>query len=110
VPDPPIKIDFSQMFGSVSNVKLRGGVVGKVCTVLLVLAAATAAISWAARSVWVSILALILLFGLCAVVLWRLLSFADRHPQAALFEGAEFLAHEQMQLAACRTLGEDFLK
>jgi hypothetical protein len=31
-------------------------------------------------------------------MLWRLINFADRNPQAALFEGAEFLAHEQMRL------------
>jgi hypothetical protein len=34
--------------------------------------------------------------GTCFPLLWRLISFAERHPQAALFEGAEFLAHEQM--------------
>lgn len=85
------------MFGSISNVKLRGGVVGKVCTVLLSVAAATAIIAWAAHSVWVCVFALALLFGLCFPILWRLIGFAERHPQAALFEGAEFLAHEQMQ-------------
>ena len=86
------------MFGSVSKIKLRGGVVGKVCTVLVVVAVAMAAIAWAARLVWVSVLALVLIFILCFPLLWRLIRFAEKNPQAALFEGAEFLAHEQMQL------------
>ena len=85
------------MFGSISNVKLRGGVVGKVCTVLIVVAAAMAVIAWAVKIVWVSVLALTFLFLLCFPILWRLLTFAEKNPQAALFEGAEFLAHEQMQ-------------
>jgi hypothetical protein len=59
---------------------------------------AAAAIAWAAHSVWVCVLALALLFGTGFPLLWRLVSFAERHPQAALFEGAEFLAHEQMQM------------
>jgi hypothetical protein len=30
-------------------------------------------------------------------MLWRLINFADKNPQAALMEGAEFLAHAQME-------------
>lgn len=48
--------------------------------------------------VWVSVLALVLVFTLCFALLWRLVSFADRNPQAALLEGAEFLVHEQIRL------------
>jgi hypothetical protein len=86
------------MFKSVSNVKLRGGVVGKVCTVLIVASLSMAIIAWAVHVVWVSILALVFVFVLCFPLLWRLISFAEKNPQAALFEGAEFLAHEQMHL------------
>lgn len=71
---------------------------GKVCTVLIVIAAAMAVIAWAVHMVWVSVLALALLFLLSFPLLWRLINFAEKNPQAALFEGAEFLAHEQMQL------------
>lgn len=98
MPEPAIKIDFEQMIGSISKVKLRGGVVGKVCTVLIVIAVATAIIAYVAHSIWVCVLALVLLFGTALPILLRLLTFADKNPQAALFEGAEFLAHEQMQM------------
>lgn len=70
---------------------------GKVCTVLVVVSVSMAVIAWAAKLVWVSIIALGLLFLLCFPILWKLLNFAEKNPQAALFEGAEFLAHEQMQ-------------
>jgi hypothetical protein len=33
-------------------------------------------------------------------MLWRLINFANDNPQAAILEGAEFLIHEQMELAA----------
>jgi len=29
-------------------------------------------------------------------MLWRVINFADRNPQAALLEGSEFLMHERM--------------
>ena len=57
-----------------------------------------AVIASAVHMVWVSVLALALLFLLSFPLLWRLINFAEKNPQAALFEGAEFLAHEQMQL------------
>lgn len=45
----------------VSRLKLPGGLVGKVCTTLIVVAPSMAAIAWAVKPTWVSALAL--LFG-----------------------------------------------
>ena len=81
---------------NVSKIKLSGGVVGKVCTTLIVIALCTAIICFSAGKVWVSILALILLFSLSFAMLWKVISFADKNPQAALLEGAEFLVHQQI--------------
>lgn len=36
------------------------------------------------------------MFFLCFPMLWRLISFADKNPQAAILEGAEFLLHQQL--------------
>jgi len=41
-----------------------------------------------------------LIFIFAFVILWRLINFANKNPQAALLEGAEFLVHEQIELAA----------
>jgi hypothetical protein len=90
--------DLQSIIRNVSKIRLPGGMVGKVCTVLIVVAVAIAAIAWSVKVVWVSVLALVLLFLLCFVMLWRVISFADRNPQAAILEGAEFLMHEQMML------------
>jgi CHASE2 domain-containing sensor protein len=83
---------------NVSKIKLKGGVVGKVSVVLIVVSLAMAAIAWSVRVPWISVVALVLLFVLSFVMLWRLVSFADKNPQAALLEGAEFLVHEQITL------------
>ncbi len=91
-------IELQSILNSVSKIKLSGGMVGKVCVVLVIVAICLAAISWSVRIVWVSILAVVLLFLLCFVMLWRVISFADRNPQAALLEGAEFLMHEKLML------------
>jgi hypothetical protein len=89
--------DISAWVERVSKVKIGGGVVGKVTTVLIFICISTALIAWAARLWWVSLVGLVLMFGLCAPLLWRLVNFAERNPYAALFEGAELLAHERMK-------------
>jgi hypothetical protein len=47
--------DISGMFARVSNVRLRGGVVGKVSTVLIAVCLAMAIISWSVRLWWISL-------------------------------------------------------
>jgi hypothetical protein len=81
-----------------SKVRLRGGVVGKVAAVLICFCGAMAAIAATSHLWWVSLICAILLFVLCFPLLWRLVSFAERNPYAALFEGAELLAHERLKL------------
>ena len=90
--------DLQSILHTASKITLPGGVVGKVCKVLIVIAFAFAAIAWSVKVVWVSVTGLAMLFLLCFVILWRLVSFADRNPQAAILEGAEFLMHEQLRL------------
>ncbi len=90
--------DLQGMLHTASKITLPGGVVGKVCKTLIVAALAFAAIAWSVKVVWVSVTALVLLFVMSFVILWRLVSFADRNPQAAILEGAEFLMHEQLRL------------
>lgn len=95
--------DLHKIMESASKITLPGGVVGKVCKVLIFVAVAFAAIAWSVKVVWVSVVALCLLFCLCLPILWRLLTFADRNPQAAILEGAEFLVHEQLRLGTKET-------
>jgi hypothetical protein len=90
--------DLHSIVDTASKITLPGGVVGKVCKVLIFIALAFAAIVWSVKVVWVSVTALVMLFLLCFVILWRLVTFADRNPQAAILEGAEFLMHEQLRL------------
>ena len=91
-------MDFNSMLDTASKIKLSGGMVGKVCKVLIIVALAMAVIAWSVKLVWVSVLAICLLFVLCLVILWRVISFAIKNPQAAIMEGAEFLLHEQLML------------
>lgn len=90
--------DIQAWFERLSKVRLRGGVVGKVAAVLIASCGAIALIAWSAHHWWVSLVCAILVFALCFPLLWRLVSFAERNPYAALFEGAELLAHERLKL------------
>src|SRR5215471_12681541 len=89
--------DLEGILQNISKIKLRGGVVGKVTIAVMVVSLALAGISWTVHNIWISLLALVLVFALAFTLLWRLITFADRNPQAALFEGAEFLVHEQLR-------------
>jgi hypothetical protein len=82
----------------VSNLKLRGGLAGKICHVLIFVALAMAIVAWSVQIVWVSAASLGLIFILAFVMLWRLINLADKNPQSALMEGAELLIHEQLMI------------
>lgn len=87
---------------NISKVTLPGGVVGKVTLGVVIASLCMGAIAVASHNVWLSAGAVVLIFLLAAPMFWRLISFADRHPQAALLEGAQFLAHEQIQQQATK--------
>lgn len=85
------------IFKNVSEIKLPGGAVGKVSQVLIFLAVSIVVICWLAHNIYVDAALGALLLVLCFIILWRLITFASKHPQAALLEGAEFLVHEQIK-------------
>lgn len=95
-----LPFNFDRAIDGLSKVTLRGGVVGKVTFAVSLVSVSMAAIAWTVNNVWLSSVALLMVFVLAFVMLWRLISFADRHPQAALLEGAEFLVHQQIVHAA----------
>lgn len=91
-----LPFNFDSAINGLSKVTLRGGVVGKVTFTVALVSIALASIAWSVANIWLSAAALLMVFCLAFVMLWRLINFADRHPQAALLEGAEFLVHEQI--------------
>lgn len=92
--------DINQILQNAFSVKLPGGVFGKTCTVLIVVSLSMTGIAWTAGNIWISSAALAMIFILCFIMLWRLINFANKNPQAAILEGSEFLIHKQMELAA----------
>lgn len=81
---------------AVAKIKLPTGTVGKICMMLIAVCFAFATIVVAVHQLWVAILALLLLTTIVLILGLRVMSFADKHPQAALMEGAELLKYEQI--------------
>lgn len=98
-----IPFDIDTVMKSVSKIRLKGGVVGKVCTVLVVLCIVVAFMAWVAKNPWIVGGAILLLIIICFVMLWRVIQFANKNPAAALMEGAEFLLHQQLILGSKHT-------
>jgi hypothetical protein len=93
-------MDFNQLISNVSKVKLQGGIFAKASAVVIIISICIASIATIAGNLWISCGAIVLIFFLAFTILWRLINFANKNPQAAILEGAEFLVHEQIQLAA----------
>ena len=91
-----LPFNFDRAIDGLAKVTLRGGVVGKVTFAVVLVSLAMGAIAWSVSNIWLSGAALGMVFTLSFVMLWRLINFADRNPQAALLEGAEFLVHQQI--------------
>ena len=91
-----LPFDFDRAIDGLSRVTLRGGVVGKVTFAVMLASLSMVSIAWTVSNIWLSTATLVLVFIFVISILWRLINFADRHPQAALLEGAEFLVHEQI--------------
>ena len=95
-----MNIDIGELVNNVSKVTLKGGIFAKTCSVLIIVAISMFGISFFAKNIWISGISIGLIFILTFVILWRLINFANKNPQAAILEGAQFLVHEQIQLAA----------
>jgi len=93
-------LDIDKLVSNVSKITLKGGIFAKTCTVLIIVSLSFFGISYFAKNIWISGVAIGFIFILTFVILWRLINFANKNPQAAILEGAEFLVHEQIQLAA----------
>lgn len=92
--------DLEKILPKVSAIKLPGGVVGKTCAVLIVASISIGGLAAITRNDGIIVAAISAIFLMAFVLLWRLINFADRHPQAALLEGSEFLLHTQMVLGS----------
>jgi len=92
----PFNLD--SIIQNVSKLTLKGGLAGKICHVLIYVALSMAAIVWSVKLPSVAFISLGMIFVLTITVLWRLINLADKNPQSALMEGAEFLLHEQMMI------------
>jgi len=76
----------------------RAGTVGEVCFIVCVVSISFAAIAVGGRSDAFAIVAMILVAAVALILGLGVTRFADKHPQAALMEEAEFLKHEQQQV------------
>lgn len=90
--------DLEKALEKVSAVKLPGGVVGKVSLVLIVLSICIGGLAAFSKNDWIVGGGIAAIFLLAFPIVWRLINFADRNPQAALLEGAEFLIHQRILL------------
>lgn len=94
-----LPFNLNSILQNISKIKLHGGVVGKVVLGTIFICGFIAAISIVAKDLWISGAALALISIFSFTMFWRLINFADRHPEAALLEGSEFLVHETITQA-----------
>jgi hypothetical protein len=85
-----------KLMRSVQLVNVRGGIFGKTTVLLIVLCICVAAVSIKAGVWWLSLALMLPLMALMVYAIKRVFDFAERHPQAAIMDGAQFLIHERI--------------
>jgi ABC-type bacteriocin/lantibiotic exporter with double-glycine peptidase domain len=90
----PFNLD--ETINGLTKVTLRGGVVGKVTFTLCLVCIVMLGMVYTFHNIWLTSITLAMMFCMVMVMLWRVINFADRHPEAALLEGAEFIVHQRM--------------
>lgn len=96
-------LDINGLLEKVSKVKLNGGVVGKVCTTVMVVSLSFTALGYSSSNEYVKAGAIVAVLVFSTIFLWKVIGFADRNPQAALLEGSEFIVHEQLKMGSKNT-------
>ena len=89
-------VNFEKTLEIIKSIRLTGGVFGKTTLLLIVLCVCVAAISYKIATWWLALFLMIPLMGLVFYSLKRCLDFAEKNPQAAIMDGAEFLVHEKI--------------
>ena len=88
-----MKFDLNTFIRGATKVILPGGIVGKTSYVLIAVCAALAVIAGAIRTEPIGYAAIGALAVIVLPTIWRLIRFAERHPERALMEGGEYLAY-----------------
>jgi hypothetical protein len=95
-----MNLDFGKLIKNVSSVKLGKGIFGKTATVLIVLIMTFGFIAWASQNVWVCAGTLLLITFIVTFILFKLIRLAEKTPQTVILEGAEFILHQQIEIAS----------
>jgi hypothetical protein len=85
---------------NISKVKLHGGLVGKVSIVLIIFCLSLCGLAFWIKNLELTWGVIIIVALVVFTLLWRVIRFAEKNPQAALLEGAEFLVHERLVYGA----------
>lgn len=86
-----------RLLDSVSKIRFNGGLVGRVCTALMVLMACITALGIASANPWLIGGAMLLLVVVAVPVLLKVFAFAEQNPNAAILDGAEFVKAERLR-------------
>lgn len=86
--------NFTKLFEGFFKIKF-GGVVGKITLMVGITVVALASLGWIG-GFRIRFLVALLIFVLTTIAIVKVIKFANANPQAALFEGAQFLAHERL--------------
>lgn len=82
------------------RVKLGRGVVGKLTNIGLAFFGIIAIVVARSDNPWIMGGAIVSAVAAFGFFVYRVTEFADKHPEAALLEGAEFVAYKKLQMSA----------
>lgn len=89
-----------KFFNNAVRVVLKGSVFAKTTITLVFLMVFVGVSIWKINNEYIITGLIILTIFIVLIIVFRLINFANKNPQAAILEGAEFIKHEAIMLAA----------
>lgn len=91
---------FFHQIANFAKVKLPNGFIGKITFFLIVVAVLLTILALKADVLGLYIAVVAIIAVLAFAALFKLASFANKNPHAALLEGAQLIMHERIELAS----------
>jgi hypothetical protein len=90
---------------SVSGVKMRSGMFGNVCTVIIVLIITLGILAALTKDRWIIGGTIVLIVIACTYLLSKMIRFAEKNPSAAVLESLHYYKREELILQASKGRG-----
>jgi hypothetical protein len=96
--DHPLTGAVGKVTSTISKMSVTGGIVGKIAGILMLFVVSMPFVVWAGKDQpWITAWVVLIASAMLYVFLGRMMTFAEKHPDIALLDGDQWMAHHEAQ-------------